>query len=291
MSAARGARRALVTGGAGFIGGHLVAGLLAEGWEVRVLDDFSSGREANLADVAGAVELLRGDIRDAATLARAVAGVEVVFHHAAIASVPLSVAEPLHTHAVNVDGTLGVLEASRRAGVRRLVYAASSSAYGDGEELPKTETLPATPLSPYALQKHAGELYCSLYTRLYGLETVSLRYFNIFGPRQDPKSEYAAVVPRFVCAALAGEGATIFGDGEQTRDFAFVEDAVRANLLAADAERAPGAVINVATGQRTSLNKLWSAVQEITGVRAEARHRPPRPADVRDSVADLSRAR
>jgi UDP-glucose 4-epimerase len=285
------ARRALVTGGAGFIGGHLVAGLLAEGWKVRVLDDFSSGREANLADVADAVEVLRGDVRDEALLTRAVADVEVVFHEAALASVPLSVAEPLRTHSVNVDGTLSVLEASRRAGVRRVVYAASSAAYGDGAELPKVETLPANPVSPYALQKYAGELYCALYTSLYGLEAVALRYFNIFGPRQDPKSEYAAVIPRFVCAALAGDGATIFGDGEQTRDFAYVEDAVRANLLAADAERAPGAVINVATGRRTSLNELWRTIREITGTRGEARHLPPRDGDVRDSVADLSRAR
>jgi len=291
MGSRSGARRALVTGGAGFIGSHLVAGLVAEGWVVRVFDDLSSGREANLADVGDAVELIRGDVRDEQALARAADGIEVVFHQAALASVPLSIAEPLRTHSVNVDGTLHVLEAARRAGVRRVVYAASSSAYGDGEELPKLETMPANPLSPYALQKHAGELYCCLYTSLYRLETVALRYFNIFGPRQDPKSEYAAVIPRFICAALAGEGATIFGDGEQTRDFAFVQDAVRANLLAADAERAPGAVINVATGCRTSLNELWHAIRGITGVRAEARHAPARPGDVRASVADLSRAR
>jgi len=291
MGARSGGRRALVTGGAGFIGSHLVAGLVAEGWRVRVLDDLSSGREANLADVAAEVELLRGDVRDERALARAADGVEVVFHQAALASVPLSVAEPLRTHSVNVDGTLHVLEAARRAGVRRVVYAASSSAYGDGEELPKLESMPANPVSPYALQKHAGELYCRLYTSLYRLEAVALRYFNIFGPRQDPASEYAAVIPRFICAALAGEGATIFGDGEQTRDFAFVQDAVRANLLAADAERAPGEVINVATGRSTSLNQLWHAIRAITGVRADARHAPARAGDVRASVADLSRAR
>ena len=291
MRSRSGARRALVTGGAGFIGSHLVAGLVAEGWDVRVFDDLSSGREANLAEVGGGVELIRGDVRDEQALARAADGIEVVFHQAALASVPLSVAEPLRTHSVNVDGTLHVLEAARRAGVRRVVFAASSSAYGDGEELPKLETMPANPVSPYALQKHAGELYCGLYTSLYHLETVALRYFNIFGPRQDPKSEYAAVIPRFICSALAGEGATIFGDGEQTRDFAFVQDAVRANLLAADAERAPGAVINVATGRRTSLNELWQAIRGITGVRAEAHHAPSRPGDVRASVADVSRAR
>ncbi len=291
MPSRNGARRALVTGGAGFIGSHLAAGLVAEGWNVRVLDDLSSGRETNLAEVADAVEFVRGDVRDESTLARAAAGVEVVFHQAALASVPLSIAEPLRTHSVNVDGTLFVLEAARQAGVRRVVFAASSSAYGDGEELPKIESMPPNPVSPYALQKHAGELYCQLYTGLYRLETVALRYFNIFGPRQDPKSEYAAVIPRFICAALAGEGATIFGDGEQTRDFAFVQDVVRANLLAADAERAPGAVINIATGRRTSLNELWHAIRDITGVRFEARHVPSRSGDVRASVADLSRAR
>jgi len=215
----------------------------------------------------------------------------VVFHQAAVASVPLSVAEPLRTNSVNLDGTLRVLEAARRGGVRRVVYAASSSAYGNSEELPKVETMTAEPLSPYALQKFTGELYCRLYTSLYGLETVALRYFNIFGPRQDPKSEYAAVIPRFICAALAGEGATIFGDGEQTRDFIFVQDAVRANLLAADAERASGAVINIATGRRISLNALWRAIREITGVTAPGRHAPARVGDVRDSVADLGRAR
>jgi UDP-glucose 4-epimerase len=186
---------------------------------------------------------------------------------------------------------LHVLEAARLAGARRVVYAASSAAYGDGEELPKVETLPASPVSPYALQKYAGEQWCGLYTRLYGLEAVALRYFNVFGPRQDPKSEYAAVIPRFLEAALAGRGATIYGDGEQTRDFVYVEDAVRANLLAADAERAPGAVINVAAGRRTSLNELWRAIRELTGVREPAQHREARAGDVRDSVADLSRAR
>ena len=291
MSVRLGSRRALVTGGAGFIGGHLVAGLISDGWRVRVLDDFSSGFESNLAEVADVVELIRGDVREEAALARAVAGVEVVFHQAAVASVPLSVAEPLRTNSVNLEGTLKVLEASRRAGVRRVVYAASSAAYGNSEELPKVETMTPEPLSPYALQKVGGELYCRLYTSLYGLETVALRYFNIFGPRQDPKSEYAAVIPRFICAALAGEGATIFGDGEQTRDFIFVQDVVRANLLAADAERASGAVINVATGRRISLNDLWGAIRGITGVTVASRHAPARVGDVRDSVADLSRAR
>jgi UDP-glucose 4-epimerase len=268
-----------------------VAGLVGEGWRVRVLDDFSSGRQANLADVADVIEVIRGDVRDEAALARAMAGVEVVFHQAAVASVPASVADPLRTSSINLDGTLKLLEAARRARVRRVVYAASSSAYGNDEELPKRETMRPQPLSPYALQKLTGEFYCGLYADLYGLETVALRYFNVFGPRQDPKSEYAAVIPRFIVAALAGEGATIYGDGEQTRDFVYVQDAVRANLLAADAPRASGAVINIATGRRISLNELWRTIREITGVTAAARHAPARPGDVRDSVADLARAR
>jgi nucleoside-diphosphate-sugar epimerase len=265
--------------------------LLAAGFEVRVLDDFSSGREENLADVRDHLELIRGDVRDAATVARAMAGVEVVFHQAAIPSVPRSVEEPIRTNDVNVGGTLQVLEGARRAGARRVVFAASSAAYGDTLVLPKVETLPATPLSPYALQKYAGELYCQQYAVLYGLETVALRYFNIYGPRQDPESEYAAVIPRFVRAALSGQRPTIFGDGEQTRDFTFVGDAARANLLAADAERASGRVINVASGRRTSLNQLWDGIRRTLGSQLEPHYAPPRAGDVRDSLADLGRAR
>jgi UDP-glucose 4-epimerase len=290
VSAPAQGRRALVTGGAGFIGGHLVEGLLAAGFRVRVLDDFSSGREENLRACAGRVELLRGDVRDEALLGRAVAGVEVVFHEAAVPSVPRSVAEPLRTNSVNVEGTLRVLEAARRAGVRRLVYAASSSAYGDTPKLPKEETMPANPRSPYALQKYAGEVYCRLYSELYGLETVALRYFNIYGPRQDPQSQYAAVIPRFVVACLAGERPVIYGDGEQTRDFTMVADAVRANLLAADAADASGAVCNIAAGRRTSLNRLFELVRELTGAAVEPRYEAAREGDVRDSLASLERA-
>jgi UDP-N-acetylglucosamine/UDP-N-acetyl-alpha-D-glucosaminouronate 4-epimerase len=284
-------RNALVTGGAGFIGSHLADGLLAAGWRVRLLDDFSSGREENLVDQKGNAELLRGDLRDRALLARALAGVEVVFHQGAVPSVPRSVAEPERTNDVNVTGTLSVLEASRRAGVRRVVFAASSSAYGDTPVLPKVETMPPCPLSPYALQKYAGERYCQLFHRLYGLETVALRYFNVYGPRQDPKSEYAAVIPRFITACLAEEAPVVFGDGEQTRDFTFVADAVAANLLAADAARASGEVLNVAGGRRVSLNQLLGEIRSLTGSRVEARHEAARPGDVRDSLADLSRAR
>ena len=283
-------RAALVTGGAGFIGGHLVEALCAAGWSVRVLDDFSSGREPNLAAVRGAVELVRGDIRDTDTVVKAVRDVEVVFHQAAVPSVPRSLAEPLRTNSVNVDGTLGVLEAARQAGVRRVVYAASSSAYGDTPVLPKVETMPASPLSPYALQKYTGEVYCRLYARHYGLETVALRYFNVYGPRQDPKSEYAAVIPRFVTACLRGEPPIIYGDGEQTRDFTMVRDAVRANLLAADAPRASGQMCNVAGGVRTSLNQLFALIREATGASVDPRYVPARDGDVRDSLASLERA-
>jgi UDP-glucose 4-epimerase len=285
------ARRALVTGGAGFIGSHLVDALLARGWRVRVLDDFSSGRERNLEGSLASVELLRGDLREEALLERAVAGAEVVFHQAAVPSVPRSVAEPLRTHEVNATGALRVLESARRAGVRRVVFAASSSAYGDTPELPKLETMAANPRSPYALQKWAGETYCRLYHELYGLETVALRYFNVYGPRQDPKSEYAAVVPRFVTACLRGESPVVYGDGGQTRDFTFVEDAVRANLLAADAPRAAGAVVNVAGGRRISLLELLGQIAELVGCAVAPHHEPARAGDVRDSLADLSRAR
>jgi nucleoside-diphosphate-sugar epimerase len=262
MSSRDPGRRALVTGGAGFIGSHIADRLVGDGWSVRILDDFSSGREENLADCQHRIELLRGDLRDPEFVARAVRDVEVVFHQAALASVPRSVAEPQRTNHVNITGTLGLLEAARRAGVRRLVFAASSSAYGDTPTLPKVETMPANPMSPYALQKYVGEVYCSLYTRLYGLETVALRYFNVYG----------------------------HGDGEQTRDFSFVSDAVQANLLAADAPRASGTVMNVAGGRRVSLNQLLRDIIELTGANVEPHHDPPRSGDVRDSLADLGRA-
>ncbi len=290
MSANSTGRLALVTGGAGFIGGHLVEGLLAADWSVRVLDDLSTGSEQNLERVKDRIEFVRGDIRDVDGLERMMGGVEVVFHQAAMASVPRSVEMPLLTNSVNVDGTLLVLEVARKSGVRRVVYAASSSAYGDTAVLPKVETLPAAPRSPYALQKYAGEVYCRLYTELYGLETVSLRYFNIFGPRQDPNSEYAAVIPRFVTAAVAARQPKIYGDGDQTRDFTYVENAVQANLLAADAKGASGSVINIAAGKRTSLNDLWRNIRDIVGADVEPRHTDPREGDVRDSLADLTRA-
>jgi UDP-glucose 4-epimerase len=283
--------RVLVTGGAGFIGSHLVDRLVDEGCVVRVLDDFSSGRESNLDRSKAQLDaLVRGSICDEAVLRRACEGVEVVFHEAAVPSVPRSVAEPVRTNQVNVDGTLLVLECARQAGARRVVFAASSSAYGDTEVLPKVESMPATPLSPYALQKYAGEVYCQLYTQLYGLETVALRYFNVFGPRQNPDSEYAAVIPKFVRSCLAGGSPRIFGDGEQTRDFTYVADAVQANWLAATAPRAVGSVINVAGGKRTSLNELFRAVRRLTGATVDVVHEAPRVGDVKHSLASLDRA-
>ena len=283
-------RVALVTGGAGFIGGHLVDRLVRDGWRVRVLDDFSSGGEANLAVSRAHIELLRGDVCDAALVARAVAGVDVVFHQAAIPSVPRSVAEPEHTNRVNVDGTLGLLQAARSAGVRRFVFAASCAAYGNDPSLPKHEDLMPQPESPYALQKLTAEGYCTLFAKLYGFETVALRYFNVYGPRQNPQSEYAAVLPRFITACLAGRAPTIFGDGEQTRDFVFVGDVVEANLLAAESPKAVGAVVNVAGGRRISLNELLRAIQDVAGTKLTAQHAPARAGDVRHSLASLARA-
>lgn len=285
-----GGRLAVVTGGAGFIGSHLADRLVAEGFRVRVLDDFSTGREGNLAGSRGRLELRRADVRDPAAVASAFEGADVVFHQAAVPSVPRSLAEPLFTDEVNAHGTLLVLESARRAGVRRVVYAASSSVYGETDELPKVETMCARPHSPYALQKYAGEVYCRQYTELFGLETVALRYFNVFGPRQDPDSEYAAVVPRFVRSYLQDEPPCIYGDGEQTRDFTYVEDAVRANLLAADAPRAAGAAVNVAGGRQTSMNELARLVRELTGRSCAPVHGPPRAGDVRHSMASLERA-
>jgi UDP-glucose 4-epimerase len=284
-------RRALVTGGAGFIGSHLVERLLADGFAVRVLDDFSSGREENLAAVEDRIELVRGDVCDSEIVSHAVAGVDVVFHQAAIASVPRSVAEPVRTNAVNLEATLGLLEAARRHSVRRLVFAASSAAYGDDPTLPKSESLPVFPLSPYAVQKHASELYLQVYARLHGIETVALRYFNVYGPRQDPKSDYAAVIPLFVTAALEGSPVRIYGDGEQTRDFVFVADVAEANRLAGTLPGVSGAVLNVASGRRTSVNELARGIGECLGRRVDTRHEPPRAGDVPHSWADVSQAR
>ncbi len=290
--------RVLVTGGGGFIGSNLVEALLARGDEVLVLDNFATGRRENLARApewaaagGGRYRLLEGDIRDEATVKRAIAGREVVLHQAAIPSVARSVEDPMTSHTVNVDGTLTLLLAARDAGVRRFVMASSSSLYGESETLPKVETMAPDPISPYGLDKLAGETYCRLFTRLYGLPTVSLRYFNVFGPRQNPRSEYAAVVPRFIEAALRGEQPTIYGDGQQTRDFTFVENVVAANLLSAEAvEEACGQAYNVACGERISLLDLAAAINRLTGSQVGPRHAPPRAGDIRHSLADISKA-
>jgi nucleoside-diphosphate-sugar epimerase len=282
----------LVTGGAGFIGSSIAEALLAAGDTVRILDDFSTGRRENLQSLGGRHELVEGSIVDPATVERAMRGVEVVFHQAAIPSVVRSVEHPQPTMQVGVQGTTVLLDAARHAGVRRFVFAASSAAYGETPVLPKVETMRPQPLSPYAVSKLTGEELLRVFSGLYGLETVSLRYFNIFGPRQDPKSEYAAVVPKFVTAALRKERPVVFGDGEHTRDFCFIENAVRANLLAAGTSRKlAGQVVNIACGEKTSLNQLLAIIGDLVGARLEPDHRPPRPGDVRDSLADVTAAR
>jgi len=281
----------LVTGGAGFIGSALARALLARGDRVRVLDNFFSGKRENLAEVANDVDLVEGDIRDDAALARALVGVELVFHQAAIPSVPRSLADPVASHDANATGTLRVLAAAKQAGVRRLIYAASSSAYGDTPTLPKVETMRPMPLSPYAVSKLTGEHYSAVYAGAFGLETVSLRYFNVFGPRQDPKSEYAAVIPRFVTAALAGQGVTIYGDGTQSRDFCFIDNTVEANLAAASATGVSGQVFNVACGAATNLNEVVRLVGEIVGHTVPITYAPGRVGDVKHSLADVTAAR
>jgi UDP-glucose 4-epimerase len=283
----------LVTGGAGFIGSSLVRALLARGDSVRVIDNFFSGKRENLADVAKDVELIEGDIRDEAALARALGGVELVFHEAAIPSVPRSLVDPIASHEANATGTLKLLREAKRAGVRRVVYAASSSAYGDTPTLPKIETMRPAPVSPYAVSKLTGELYCQVFAGAYGLETVCLRYFNVFGPHQDPASEYAAVIPRFVTAALAGKRVSIFGDGTQSRDFCYIDNTVEANLGAgsAPAAEASGRVFNVACGLATSLNDVVRHIGEILGKPLAVDYAAPRVGDVKHSLADITAAR
>lgn len=282
--------RALVTGGAGFIGSHIVDRLLDEGWDVRVLDNLSTGCLDNL-DTERA-QFIQGDIRDDATLLTVMQDVDVVFHQAAIPAVPRSIRLPITTNSVNVDGTLLVLEYARLCGVRRVVFASSSSVYGDTAKLPKVENMPALPLSPYAVQKLAGEGYCSVFNKVYGLETVALRYFNVFGPRQNPNTDYAAVIPKFISHAKTGTAPTIDGDGNDTRDFTYVSNVVDANLLAATSEDAVGRVINVGAGTQTSINMLWHTIKELVGTDVNSLSGPPRQGDVQDSLAgmDVSRA-
>jgi nucleoside-diphosphate-sugar epimerase len=282
----------LVTGGAGFIGSHLLEALLGRGHRVRVLDNFSTGRRANLP-ASGDLELLEGDVRDLEVCRRAATGCSGVFHQAALGSVPRSVSDPATTDAVNATGTLNLFLAAREASIERVVYASSSSVYGSDTTLPKTEERLGEPLSPYAASKRSNELLAAAFANCFGMTLVGLRYFNVYGPRQDPNSQYAAVIPLFFRAALSGHAATIHGDGEQTRDFTFVSDVVEANLAAMEygGARQPAPVFNIGAGARTSINLLWETICEIAGGRAQARHGPPRNGDVRDSLADISRAR
>ena len=280
----------LVTGGAGFIGSHLAEELVRRGEQVRVVDNLSTGKRQNLAHVPG-VELVIGDLAELEVARQAVAGMDYVLHQAAIPSVPRSVSDPVTSNRSNIDATLNVLVAARDAGVKRLVYAGSSSAYGDTPTLPKHEGMPTSPLSPYALQKLVGEQYAAMFTKLYGFDTVTIRYFNVFGPRQDPSSPYSGVISLFISALVDGRRATIFGDGEQTRDFTYVANVVDGVLRASSALAVSGQTINVATGGRISLNELFAALRDLTGSRLEAVYAPARPGDVKHSQAEIARAR
>lgn len=286
-------RTMLVTGGAGFIGSHIVAALVARGDKVRVLDDLSTGHASNLAEFKGRIEFIEGSIADAAKVAAAVQGVDCIFHQAALASVPRSVARPLDTNSACVTGTLTMLDEARKAGVRRLVYAASSSAYGDLPTSSKRESDLPSPISPYGAAKLAGELYCRAFTATYGFETVCIRYFNVFGPRQDPNSQYSAVIPLFITALLRDQQPTIYGDGHQSRDFTYVANVVHGNLLAADANSADvaGRVFNVANGRSTSVLQLLNQLNTLLGTNVQAKFAPFRAGDVRESLADISQAR
>jgi UDP-glucose 4-epimerase len=283
----------LVTGGAGFIGSHLAERLLRDGHRVRVLDNFSSGRREHLAFGAGdpRLEVLEGDIRDLQATAEAARGVEVIFHQAAMRSVPRSVDDPLGANENNVTGTLNILLAAREAGVRRVIYASSSSVYGDRPDLPKREDQPPAPISPYAVSKLAGELYCAVWSRLFGLETVGLRYFNVFGPRQDPGSQYAAAIPRFISCALGGAPLEVHGDGTQSRDFTYIDNVVEANLLAATGPGVAGETFNIGCGHRVSLLDIIRLLEAIVGRPLPRRHTPPRAADVPHTQADIGKAK
>lgn len=285
------AMKVLVTGGAGFIGSHLVRGLLEHGYSgIVVADNFVTGKLENLSGVLGEIELRQLDLSDLAQARQAVEGVDCVLHHAAIPSVPRSVADPLESNSVNINATLNLLIAARDAGLKRFVYAASSAAYGDSEEQPKTEDMSPNPLSPYAIAKLASEYYCSAFFRLYGLPAISFRYFNVFGPRQDPNSEYSAVIPKFISAMLDGRSPAIFGNGEQSRDFIYVDNVVQANLLALEVDRGFGEVYNIACGGSITLNELFRKLRAIMRSDLEPTYAPARPGDVMHSQADISKA-
>jgi len=283
---------ALVTGGAGFIGSHIAEALAARGASVRVIDNLSTGHLENIEAIGAKVDFIRGDLADAATVRKAVEDVEIVFHEAALPSVPRSVANPRETHLACVDGTFNLLLAAKEQGVRRVIYAASSSVYGDQSTLPKVESMRPEPLSPYAAAKLVGEYYCQVFTRTYNFETICLRYFNVFGPRQDPGSPYSGVVSRFIDFLIKGERPVIYGDGEQTRDFTYISNAVDANLLAAEADKGIGEVINIANGEQVTINELFRRLKEVTGRDdVEPEYQEARTGDILHSLADISRAR
>jgi nucleoside-diphosphate-sugar epimerase len=283
---------ALVTGGAGFIGSHIAAALISSGAKLRIIDDLSTGYRENLEELKGDFDFVHASVADETALRKALEDVELVFHEAAIPSVPRSVENPRQTHIASVESTFSLLLAARDRNVRRLVYAASSSAYGDQPTLPKVETMLPEPLSPYAVAKLVGEHYCQVFTRVYGLETVSLRYFNVFGPRQDPSSQYSGVISRFISALLGGDQPVIYGDGEQSRDFTYIQNVVDANLKAAESAKAAGQVINIANGERITLNQLLNELKSLTGKSdVVADYKPTRPGDVKHSLADIARAR
>lgn len=281
---------ALVTGGAGFIGSHLVEGLLARDYKVRVLDNFTTGKRENLAGVLTRIELIEGSVANLTTAHAAMRNVDVVFHQAALPSVPRSVKNPLESNEINITGTLNILVAARDAGVKRVVYAASSSAYGNQPTLPKVETMTPDPMSPYAIAKLTGEMYARAFTQLYGLSTVSLRYFNVFGPRQDPATQYAGVLAKFCTCAVTGQPYPVYGDGEQSRDFTYVTNVVEANIRAAESQIEGAAVINIAYGERTTLNQIIAELNQLTGQNLPAQYGPERAGDVRHSHADVTRA-
>jgi UDP-N-acetylglucosamine/UDP-N-acetyl-alpha-D-glucosaminouronate 4-epimerase len=283
---------ALVTGGAGFVGSHIAAALVAKGARVRIIDDLSTGYRENIDEIGGDIDFVQGSLADEASLRKALEDVELVFHEAAIPSVPRSVDNPRQTHVASVDSTFSLLLAAKESKVKRIVYAASSSAYGDQPTLPKVESMLPEPLSPYAVAKLVGEYYCQVFTRVYGLETVSLRYFNVFGPRQDPSSHYSGVISRFIAVMLSGQQPVIYGNGEQSRDFTYIANVVDANLKAAETTKGIGTVINVANGERITLNELLKEVQLLTGKsNVSVDYQPPRAGDVMHSLADITRAR
>lgn len=281
----------LVTGGAGFIGSNIARKLLELRHQVRVLDNFLTGKRENLADIRGDIDLIEGDLRNFEAARQAAQGVEYILHLGALPSVPRSVADPLLSHDINITGTLHVLEAARQQGVKRVVFSSSSSIYGDTPTLPKREDMPLNPLSPYAAHKAAGELYCRVYQNMFRVETVCLRYFNVFGLRQDPASQYAAVIPRFITALRSGGQPTIYGDGEQSRDFTYIDNVVAANIAASTAPDAAGEVINIACGERVTINELARRIGALLGKEVAPQYLPARAGDVKHSLADISKAR